>query len=62
MLVYFLGMRFAQIEVKSAVAHIVQNFLIQPTSKTPVPLQGRPIGFNMVAPKDLELKLIPLSH
>lgn len=57
----FVGMRFAQIEVKSVIAHIVHGFVIEPTAKTPVPLRGQPIAFQLMPPKNLELKLTPIS-
>ncbi len=56
-----IGMRFAQIEVKSVIAHIVHGFLIEPTAKTPLPLRGQPVAFQLMPPKDLELKLTPIS-
>lgn len=55
------GMRFALTEVKSAIAHIVHNFIIDPTAKTPVPMQGKPAGLQLVPPKNLELKLTPVK-
>lgn len=53
-------MRFALTESKAAVAHIVHGFLIEPTDKTPTPLQGKPAGLQYIPPKGLELKLTPL--
>lgn len=51
------GMRFALQESKAAIAHIVHNFSINPTEKTPIPIQAKPVGLQYMPPKDLELRL-----
>ncbi|CAL8086082.1 unnamed protein product [Orchesella dallaii] len=56
-----IGMRFALVETKAAIAHLVHNFRIQTTKKTPVPITGLWAGFGYTAPKGLELKLTPLN-
>lgn len=50
-------MRFALQESKAAIAHIVHNFLIDPTEKTPIPIVAKPVGLQYMPPKDLELRL-----
>ncbi|CAL8086080.1 unnamed protein product [Orchesella dallaii] len=55
------GMRFALMKMKSAIAHLILNFRIVPTNKTPVPMTGKWTGLIFFPPKDLELKLIPLK-
>jgi len=54
-----IGMRFALIEGKAAVAHIVHHFKVEPTDKTPLPMKGLPGGLQTLPPTDLELKLTP---
>ncbi|ODM88387.1 putative cytochrome P450 9f2 [Orchesella cincta] len=56
-----IGMRFALIETKAGVAHLVNSFRIEPTKKTPIPLTGYYAGFALHPPKGLELKLTPLK-
>lgn len=56
-----IGMRFAQIAVKAAICHIVNGFLIEPTENTPTVLQGKEVTIHLFPPKDLELKLTPVS-
>ncbi|ODM94324.1 Cytochrome P450 9e2 [Orchesella cincta] len=56
-----IGARFAMTEIKSAIAHVVNNFVIEPTAKTPVPLKGCWAGFMLLPPKGLELRLTPLK-
>lgn len=53
-------MRFALIEGKSAIAHLVHNFIIEPTPKTPRVLKGVSMGHTEMFPKDLQLKLTPV--
>ncbi|CAL8086090.1 unnamed protein product [Orchesella dallaii] len=59
---FFAGfrMRLALVECKAAIAHIVHNFRIEPTEKTPIPIKTAKIPFQRVPPQDLELKLIVL--
>lgn len=57
LLSFMLGMRFALVKSKAAVAHLVHNFLIEPSSKTPVPLKVQPVGFGVQLPENLELIL-----
>jgi len=52
-----IGMRFALMETKAAIAHLVHNFKIEPTAKTPVPAQTRSNGVGVQAPDNLELSL-----
>jgi len=40
----YLGMRFAQLEVKIAVYEIVKNFVIEPSAKTPIPVKFAATG------------------
>jgi len=54
-------MRFAIIELKAAVAHLVHNFHVEPTKKTPIPMTGTWAGFGLIPPKGLEIKLIPIK-
>lgn len=54
-----IGMRFALVESKAAVAHIVHNFLIQPNENTPLPMIGEIISVQNIPPKGLELRLTP---
>ncbi|ODM91576.1 Cytochrome P450 9e2 [Orchesella cincta] len=56
-----IGMRFARIEVQTAIAHLVHTFRIEPTKNTPVPISGHWAGFGYLPPKGLELKLTPLK-
>ncbi|CAL8144621.1 unnamed protein product [Orchesella dallaii] len=56
-----IGMRFALIESKAVIAKLVHYFRIEPTEKTPSPLQGRVMGALPFIPADLELKLISLK-
>ncbi|ODM93831.1 Cytochrome P450 9e2 [Orchesella cincta] len=56
-----IGMRFALVETKAALAHLVNSFRIEPTKKTPIPAQGKWVGFGLLPPKGLELKLTPLT-
>nr|CAD7599514.1 unnamed protein product [Timema genevievae] len=42
-----IGMRFALMEVKLALVHLLHNFNLQPTSKTPIPLQITRKSLNM---------------
>ncbi|ODM94191.1 Cytochrome P450 3A9 [Orchesella cincta] len=56
-----IGKRIALIESQAIIAHLVHNFRIEPTEKTPSPLQARFIGNLPFPPKDLELKLTPLK-
>ncbi|ODM88764.1 Cytochrome P450 9e2 [Orchesella cincta] len=55
-----IGKRFAIIESQAAIANLVHNFRIDPTEKTPVPLQARFIGAQTFLPMNLELMLTPL--
>ncbi|ODM91575.1 Cytochrome P450 9e2 [Orchesella cincta] len=55
-----IGKRFAIIESQAAIANLVHNFRIDPTEKTPVPLQARFIAAQTFLPMDLELMLTPL--
>ncbi|CAL8086073.1 unnamed protein product [Orchesella dallaii] len=57
-----IGMRFALVETKVAVAHLVHNFRIETTKKTPIPAKGKWLGFGLFPPKGLELKLTPLKN
>ncbi|CAL8144564.1 unnamed protein product [Orchesella dallaii] len=52
-----IGMRFALVETKSAIAHLVHNFKIEPTKNTPIPIKQRPVGLGVQIPDNLELKL-----
>ncbi|ODM95120.1 Cytochrome P450 9e2 [Orchesella cincta] len=52
-----IGMRFALVVSKAAIAQLVRFFIIEPTPKTPVPMQIKPIGIAIQAPDNLELKL-----
>ncbi|ODM95111.1 Cytochrome P450 9e2 [Orchesella cincta] len=52
-----IGMRFALVEVKSAIAHLVKNFKVEPTEKTPIPMKERPVGLGVQIPDNLELKI-----
>jgi len=54
-----IGMRFALIEGKAAVAHIVHSFLVEPTEKTPLPMRADAGSLQLLPPKGLELKLTP---
>lgn len=56
---FCLGLRFAMIESKTAIAHLIHRFRVEPTAKTPLPVQGISFGKQWITPKDLELKLIP---
>jgi len=47
-----IGMRFAQIEAKTVLAHLALNFKMEPTEKTPIPIK---LTLNM-KPKNLILK------
>nr|CAD7440776.1 unnamed protein product [Timema bartmani] len=42
-----IGMRFALMEVKLALVHLLHNFNLRPTSKTPIPLQITRKSLNM---------------
>ncbi|CAL8086076.1 unnamed protein product [Orchesella dallaii] len=55
------GMRFALVKTKAAVAHLISHFRIEPTEKTPVPIKVHWTGIQAFPPKGLELKLIPLK-
>ncbi|CAL8086096.1 unnamed protein product [Orchesella dallaii] len=56
-----IGMRFALIESKSAIAKLVHSFNIEPTEKTPIPMKARYVGIFPIPPNDLELKLTPVK-
>ncbi|CAL8086078.1 unnamed protein product [Orchesella dallaii] len=56
-----IGMRFALVETKAVIAHLVHNFRIEPTNKTPIPLTGTWANFTFLPPKGLELRLTPLQ-
>jgi cytochrome P450 len=56
-----IGNRFALMEGKGAVAHIVHNFLIEPSDKTPMPMKGVVATMQVLPPTDLELKLTPMG-
>ncbi|CAL8086152.1 unnamed protein product [Orchesella dallaii] len=52
-----IGMRFALVKSKAAIAQIVHNFFIEPTSKTPRSIQIKTIGIAIQPPDNLELRL-----
>ncbi|ODM99682.1 Cytochrome P450 9e2 [Orchesella cincta] len=56
------AMRFGIVESKAAISHLLHTFLIEPTKKTPIPLTGRRVTFQITPPADLEVKLIPRKH
>lgn len=56
-----IGMRFALIEAKTVIAHMLHNFRIEPTEKTPIPIQAIKAGTALMTPRDLELKLVSLQ-
>ncbi|ODM94328.1 Cytochrome P450 9e2 [Orchesella cincta] len=52
-----IGMRFAVVQIKSALAHLVHRFHIETAPSTLVPVQSREVGFGIQAPDNLKLKL-----
>ncbi|CAL8144793.1 unnamed protein product [Orchesella dallaii] len=56
-----IGMRFALVESKAAIAYLVHNFRMEPTEKTPIPMQTKHAVLQVLPPDDLGLKLIPLK-
>lgn len=57
-----LGMRFALIEAKVAIAYFAYYFQIEPTEKTPIPVQiDTKVGLNRPI-ADLELRFNPRNH
>ncbi|CAL8086117.1 unnamed protein product [Orchesella dallaii] len=52
-----IGMRFALVQTKSAIAHLVHNFRIETSSKTPIPILAKKVGFGIQVPENLQLKL-----
>jgi len=55
--VYSLGMRFAQLEVKIALYELVKNFVIEPSTKTPIPVKfAATSGVNPVGGMWLQFK------
>lgn len=52
-------MRFALVKSKAAIVQLVHNFIIKPTDKTPIPLTGRRVHYQITPPPDLELALEP---
>jgi len=56
-----IGMRFALVESKAAIAHLIHSFRVEPTSKTPIPAQSKFNGFGQQLPDGLELGFRLLS-
>ncbi|CAL8145468.1 unnamed protein product [Orchesella dallaii] len=56
-----IGMRFALIEIKAAIAYVVSNFRIEPATSPPSELKWNYTGSGMLPPKGLELKLTLLD-
>lgn len=54
------GMRFAMIEAKTVITLMLHSFRIEPTEKTPIPIQAITAGISFMPPTNLELKLVPL--
>jgi cytochrome P450 len=52
-----IGMRFALIEGKAAIAHLVHRFKIVPSANSPIPVKMRGVGFGMQLPDDFQLAL-----
>lgn len=57
-----IGMRFALIESKVALAYIAYNFFVEPTENTPIPVKlDQTAGLNRPV-HGLEVKLTPRDH
>lgn len=54
-----IGMRFALIEAKVALAHLVLNFDVLPTPSAPIPIKMKKIFGTFRVPPDLKLCLKP---
>ncbi|CAL8086120.1 unnamed protein product [Orchesella dallaii] len=54
-----MGMRFALVQTKSAIARLVYNFHLETTPNTPLPMRAKTMGFAIQPPDNLELKLTP---
>jgi len=50
-----IGMRFALIESKAAVAFIIHNFKVEPTANTPIPVKVKSLAMGVQIPDDFEL-------
>uniref|UniRef100_A0A6I8P3J2 Thromboxane-A synthase n=1 Tax=Ornithorhynchus anatinus TaxID=9258 RepID=A0A6I8P3J2_ORNAN len=55
-----IGMRFALLNMKAALIHLLQNFSVEPCKETPIPLELDSTGF-MKPKKPIILKLVPRS-
>ncbi|ODM95126.1 Cytochrome P450 9e2 [Orchesella cincta] len=54
-----IGMRFAKIQVQSAIVRLVHSFNLETTENTPLPMKAKAMGFAIQPPDNLELKLTP---
>ncbi|ODM91411.1 Cytochrome P450 9e2 [Orchesella cincta] len=57
-----IGLRLGLVQTKVAIAQLVHFFRIEPTKKTPIPIEHTWIGYGMIPPKGLELKLTPIKN
>lgn len=57
--VYVLGMRFAMLEMKLALATFLYHYEVQPSVKTKTPLQLDPAAFILAPKNGIWLKIIP---
>jgi len=55
----FTGMRFALIESKVAIAHLIHNFKIEPTKSTPMPMKIVKKMGSTRTENDLQLRFTP---
>jgi len=60
---FFIGKRFAEVEMKLALVEILSKFEVEPCEKTEIPIQFSKLSV-VAIPKDekLWLKLIPLNE
>lgn len=56
---FFRGMRFALVEVKTAIALVVNNFWIDKMDSTKFPIQTKLVGHALQIPEKIEVKLRP---